>query len=118
MEYGKDPVTFLDIFIKSKILDTCRCLPCSSNHPKPCKKNALFTLPRRICTIVENTEEKRKRSENLKLKFSKFQFKKQLTECGIKKHLSALLQEIGPPKTISNDNSIHSNSLSKQSKIL
>ena len=111
MEYGKDPVTFLDIFITSKILDTCRCLPCSSNHP-------LFTLPRRICTIVENTEEKRKRSENLKLKFSKFQFKKQLIECGIKKHLSALLQEIGPPKTISNDNSIHSSSLSKQSKIL
>lgn len=84
VEYGKDPITFLDIFIKSKTLDTCRCLPCSSSHPKPCKKNALFTLPRRICTIVENTEkEKRERSKNLKLKFSKFQFKKQLIECGI-----------------------------------
>ena len=71
-----------------------------------------------VSALLLNTEEKRERTENLKLKFSKFQFKKQLIECGIKKHLSALLQEIGTSKTISNDNSIHSNSLSKQSKIL
>ena len=39
-----------------------------SNHPKHCQKNILFTLARRICPIVENTEAKMKHLENLELK--------------------------------------------------
>ena len=77
MEYSKDAIHFLDILIKHnnditwmniyhKPTDTHRCLPFSSNHPKHCKKNIHFTLARRICTIVENTEGNMKHLENLK----------------------------------------------------
>ena len=71
MEYSKDAIPFLDILIKCnndniwmdiyyKPTDTHRCLPFSSNHPNHCKKNIPFTMARRICTIVENTETKMK----------------------------------------------------------
>ena len=96
MEYGKDAIPFVDILIKSdndkvwmdiyyKPTDTHSCLPFSSNHPKHCKKNIPFTLARRICTIVENTEAKMKHLENLKLNLNKYQCSKQLTEFGINK---------------------------------
>ena len=71
-----------------------------------CKKNMPFTLTRRICTIVENTEAKMKHLENLKINLSKYQYPKQLTEFGINKALSIPLQELCTPKTISNDNSL------------
>ena len=77
-----------------------------SNHPKYGKKNIPFTLARRICTIVENTEAKMKHLENLKLNLNKYQYSKQLTEFGINKALSIPLQELHTPKTISNDNSL------------
>ena len=71
MEYSKDAIPFLDMLIKHnndkiwmdiyyKPTDTHKCFPFSSNHPKHCKKNIPFTLARRICTIVENTEVKMK----------------------------------------------------------
>ena len=105
MEYSKDASPFLGILIKRSIdiiwmdiyykpTDTHRCLPFSSNHPKHCKKNIPFTLARRICTIVENTEAKMKHLENLKLNLSKYQYPKQLTEFGINKALSIPLQEL------------------------
>ena len=93
----------MDIYYKPT--DTHRCLSFSSNHPNHCKKNILFTLARRICTIVENTEAKMKHLENLKINLSKYQYRKQLTEFGINKALSIPLQELCTPKTISNDNS-------------
>ena len=82
MEYSNDAIPFLDILIKCnnddiwmdiyyKPTDTYRCLPFSSNHPNHCKKNIPFTLTRRICTIVENTEAKMKYLENLKINLSK-----------------------------------------------
>ena len=115
MEFSKDAIPFLDTFIKRnndkiwmdiyyKPTDTHRCLPFSSNHPKHCKNNIPFTLARRICTIVENTEAKMKHLENLKMNLSKYQYPKQLTEFGINKALSIPLQELRTPKTISNDN--------------
>ena len=117
MEYSKDAIPFLDILIKRdndkiwmdiycKPTDTQRCLPFSSNHPKHCKNNIPFTLARRICTIVENTEAKMKHLENLKMNLSKYQHPKQLTEFGINKALSIPLQKLRTPKTISNDNSL------------
>ena len=74
--------------------------------PKHWKKNIPFTLARRICTIVENTEAKMKHLENLKMNLSKYQYPKQLTEFGINKALSIPLQELRQPKTISNDNNL------------
>ena len=84
MEYSKDAIPFLDILIKRnndkismdiyyKSTNTHRFLTFSSNHPKHCKKNIPFTLARRICTIVENTEAKMKHLENLKMNLSKYQ---------------------------------------------
>ena len=113
MEYSKDAIPFRDILIKHnngkiwmdiyyKPTDTHRCLPFSSNHPKHCKKYIPFTLARRICRIVENTEAKMKHLESLKMNLSKYQYPKQLTEFGINKTLSVPLQELGTPKTISN----------------
>ena len=117
MEYSKDVIPFLDILIKRnndkiwidiyyKPTDNHRCLPFSSNHPKHCKKNIPFTLARRICTIVENTEAKVKHLENLKMNLRIYQYPKQLTEFGINKALSIPLQELRTPKTISSDNSL------------
>ena len=117
MEYSKDAIPFLDILIKRnndniwmdiyyKPNDTHRCLPFSSNHPNYCKKNIPFTLARRICTIVENTEAKMKHLQNLKINLSNYQYPKQLTEFGINKALSIPLQELRTPKTISNENSL------------
>ena len=51
---NKDPETnniWMDIFYDKT--DTWRCVPFNSCHPKQCKNNIPFTLPRRICTIVE-----------------------------------------------------------------
>ena len=63
-------------------------------------------MARRICTIAENTEAKMKHLEYLKMNLSKYQYPKQLTEFGINKALSILLQELRTPETISNDNSL------------
>ena len=103
MEYSKDAIPFLIIFIKRnndkiwidiyyKPTDTHMCLPFSSNHPNHCKNNIFFTLALRICTIVENTEAEMKHLENFKMNLSKYQYPKQLTEFGINKPLSILLQ--------------------------
>ena len=45
--------------------DTPRCVPSNSCHPKQCKKNIPFTLARKICTIVENNEVRKKRLDEL-----------------------------------------------------
>ena len=94
----------MDIYYKPT--DVLGCLPFSSNHPKHCKNNILFTLARRINTVVENTEAQMKHLENIKMNLSKYQYPKQLTEFGVKKALSIPLQKLRTPKTISNDNSL------------
>ena len=58
---NKDPETnniWMDIFYKKT--DTRRCVPFNSCHPKQYKNNITFTLARRIFTIVENNEVKKK----------------------------------------------------------
>ena len=104
MEYSKDAIPFLDILIKrnnDKIWIDIYYKPTdTSNHPKHFKKNIPFTLARRICTIVENTEAKMKHLENLKMNLSKYQYPKQLTEFDINKALSIPLEELRTDKTI------------------
>ena len=80
--------TCMDIYYKST--DTHRCLPFSSNHPNHYKKNITFTLARRICTIVEDAEAKKRHLENLKNELQKISIPKTI-ECGIKKALSISL---------------------------
>ena len=43
--------------INFKPIDTRRILPFSSSHSNHFKKSILFTLARRICTIVEKQQE-------------------------------------------------------------
>ena len=69
MDASDKELPFLDILIKEnddkiwmdiyfKPTDTRRCLQFSSSHPNHCNKNIPFTLARRICTIVENQQQK------------------------------------------------------------
>ena len=51
--------------IYNKPMDSKRYVPFTSNHPKHCLTNILFSLARRICTIVEN-ENVEKRFKELK----------------------------------------------------
>ena len=117
VEYSKDVISFLGFLIIQnndkiwiniyyKSTDTHRCLSFSSNHLNHCKKDIHFALARHICTIVEDTEVKMKHLEKLTINLSKFKYSKQLIECGSKKALSILLQELCTPKTIWNDKSL------------
>ena len=54
---------WIDIFYKK--IDTWRCVSFKSCHPTQCKKNILVTLPRRICTILENNKVRRKLFDEL-----------------------------------------------------
>ena len=65
MELNDNKLPFLDILITksgkkiwmniySKPTDSKRYVSYLSNHPKPCRKNIPFCLPRRICMIVGN----------------------------------------------------------------
>ena len=77
METRDKELPFLDILIKRnddkmwldiyfEPTDTHRCLPFSSSHPNHCKKNIPFTLAGRICTIMENQQQKLKHLSELK----------------------------------------------------
>ena len=77
MQQSKEMVPFLDVLIRkednmiwmdlyTKATGTKRYLPFSSAHPKHCKVNIPFCLARRISTIVENEEAKKKHLEESK----------------------------------------------------
>ena len=105
MEYSKDQIVFLDILIKRnekviwmdlyhKSIDTQRCLPFTSNHSNYCKRNVLFCLERRICTIAE----KLKNLENSKSNLSKYHYPDSLIKQGFRKALSIPQKELRKPK--------------------
>ena len=63
---NKDPETnniLMGIFYKK--IDIWRCVPFNCCHPKQCKNNIPFTLARRICTIEENSEVRKKSLDEL-----------------------------------------------------
>ena len=77
MEISNKEIVFLHIFLKQncdkiwtdnyfKPTDTCRFLPFSASHPNHCKKNIQFRLAQRICTIVENQQQKLRHLSELK----------------------------------------------------
>ena len=81
MEYITDQIPFLDILIKKnqngiwmdlyhKPIDTQRCLPFTSSHPKHCERNIPFCLAWRISIIAGNNADKLKNLENLKSNLS------------------------------------------------
>ena len=63
---NKDPDhnnIWMDIFYEKT--DTRRFIPFNSCHSKQCKNNISFTFARRVCTIVENSEVRKKRLDEL-----------------------------------------------------
>ena len=66
---------WMDIFYKKT--NTRRCVAFNSCHPKQSKNNIPFTLARRICTIVENNEVRKK---NVWTNFKKFYIPKNFQE--------------------------------------
>ena len=77
MEKSQTRLPFLDIIINksgtkvwmdiyNKPTDSKRYVPFTSNHPRHCLTNIPFSLARRICTIVEKENVKKKRFKELK----------------------------------------------------
>ena len=80
-----DDKMWMDIYFEPT--DTRCCFPFSSSHPNHCKKNMAFTLARdlrvdfqiptlarRICTIVENQQQKLRHLSELKGNLKKYYY--------------------------------------------
>ena len=85
METSDKELPFLDILIKRndgkiwmdiyfKPTDTRRCLPFLSRHPNHCKKTMQFTVAQRICTIVENQQQKLRHLSDLKENLKRYDY--------------------------------------------
>ena len=97
MEIHCEKLPFLDILINKtednkiwmniyyKETDTRRCVPFNSCHPKHCLKNIPFTLARRICAIVECTEQKKKHLDELRTILKNQKYPEKIIDLGIQK---------------------------------
>ena len=81
-----------------KPTDTRRCLPFLSSHPDYCKKTIPFTLARRICTIVENQQQKLRHLSELKENLKIHDYPVNIATNGIKKTLEIPQNELRKPK--------------------
>ena len=84
------------IYFKAKV--TRRCLPFSSSHQNHCKKNIPFTLARRICTIVENQQQKLRNLSELQKNLKKYDQPVSIIANGIKKAQEIPQNELRKPK--------------------
>ena len=107
---SKEIVPFLDVSIRkennkiwmelyTKSTDTRRYLPYSSAHPKHCKINIPSCLARRICTIVENEQAKRKHLEELKQTMLQQKYPLNVINRRIDKALAIPQSELRQPKS-------------------
>ena len=86
----------MDIYFKPR--DTCRGLAFSSSHLNHCKKNIPFTLAWRICTIVENQQQKLRHLSELKENLKIYDYPVNIATSGIKKTLEIPQNELRKPK--------------------
>ena len=70
-------------------------LSMKNNH---CKKNIPYTLPRRICTTVENQQHKLNHLSELKKNLKKYDYPVNVITNGIKKALEIPQNELRRPK--------------------
>ena len=107
MELNDSKLPFLDIVITksgkkiwtniySKPTDSKRYVYYLSNHPKPCLKNILFCLARRICMIVENVRYMKLKELKAILKTQKYP--KMVVEKGIEKALAIPQEQLRSEK--------------------
>ena len=96
METSDKELPFLDILIKRnddkiwmamyfKPTETRLFLPFSSSHPNHFKKNISFTLARRICTLVQNQQQKLENLSELKKNLKIYDYPVIIITVGIKK---------------------------------
>ena len=116
MDYSDTEIPFLDILIKRdsniwmdlyhKPTDTQRYVPFNSNHPPHCKRNIPFTLARRICTIVENSDRKTTLLNKLRENLSQQLYPLNLINKGISKAINIPQTELRKPKQSKKDENI------------
>ena len=81
-----------------KLTDTRRYLPFSSSHPNHCKKIMPFSLAQKICTIVENQQQKLKHLSELKENLNRYDYPVNIITYVIKKDLEISQNELRKPK--------------------
>ena len=92
---------WMDIY--NKPTDSKRYVPLTSNHPRHCLTNILFSLARRICTIIENENAKEKLFKELKKTLLKQKYPKSLIEANILRAKEISLEVLRQPKTTINE---------------
>ena len=114
METSQARLSFLDIMINksgtkiwmdiyNKPTDSKRYVPFTSNHPRHCLTNILFSLARRTCTIVENENVKEKRFKELKKTLLEQKYPRSLIEASILRAKEIPLEVLRQPKTAKNE---------------
>ena len=83
--------------------DSKRHVLFTSNHPRHCLTNILFSLATRICTTVENESIKEKRFEELKRTLLEQKYPKSLIEASILRAKKIPLEILRQPKTAKNE---------------
>ena len=117
MEQHNLYLPFLDIMINKdlrtitfewtyfiKKTDTRRCVPFNSCHSKQCKKNISFILARRVCTIVENNEVRKKRLDKLQKVLYPQEYPQNLVQEAIRKVTSIPIDNLRVSKAKTDSN--------------
>ena len=102
---NKDPENnniWMDIFYKKT--DTRRCVPFNSCHSKQYKKNIPFILARRVCTIVENNEVRKKRLGKLQKVLYPQEYPQNLVQEAIRKVTSIPIDNLRVSKAKTDSN--------------
>ena len=84
--------------IYNKPTDSKTYVPFTWNHPRSCRRNILFCLPRCICIIVEEEDTKIKLLSKLKSSLKQQKYLVALIEYSIKKASQIPLKELRKPK--------------------
>ena len=114
MEKSQIRLSFLDIMISksgteiwmdiyNKPTDSKRYVQFTSNHPRHCLTNILFSLARRICTIVENENVKEKRFKELKKTLLEQKYPRSLIDASILRAKEIPLEILKQPKNAKNE---------------
>ena len=95
---------WIDIFYKKT--DTRRCVPFNCCHPKQCKNNIPFILARRICTIMENSEVRKERLDELKKVLYSHEYPQNLIQEAIRKATSIPIENLRTSKAETDSNNL------------
>ena len=86
--------THLTRDINYKPTDSFQYLPYTSSHPRHTKNNIPYNLARRICTIIENQDIRKRRLHNLKQILLRKQYPAEIIDYGVNKALTQTTEEL------------------------